>query len=150
MDSSNIHDYRMLVTVVLAWWMAQWLKVPISRLVNGRWNWRLLFAAGGMPSSHSSLVTATATAVGLYTGCDTPAFAIALAIALVVIYDAVGVRRQAGFHAQQINTLVNELLSGHPISEKRLKEVLGHSPFEVTMGVLFGFFLAWGIWLIWR
>lgn len=146
----NVNDYRILITIFLAWWLAQGLKIPIARLVKGTWNWRLLFAAGGMPSSHSALVTATATSVGLYAGFDTPAFAVAFAMALVVIYDAVGVRRQAGFHAQQINTLVNELLSGHPISEKRLKEVLGHSPLEVAIGIIFGFLLAFVIWLVWH
>ena len=143
------HDYRLLMTVMISWTAAQFVKVPINYLITRRWEWRLMFTTGGMPSSHAALVTSTALSIGLFTGFDTPSFAIAMALALVVMYDAAGVRRQAGFHAQQINLLVNELLSGHQVSEKRLKEVLGHSPLEVTAGMIFGIITSLIIWAIW-
>ena len=145
-----IHNYRMLLTCMLSWWLAQLAKAPIYYLLHRKWRWKLAFTTGGMPSSHAALVTSTATSIGLFAGFDTPAFALALAVALVVTYDAAGVRRQAGFHAQQINMLVTELLSGHPISEKRLKEMLGHTPVEVFGGVIFGIVLSFIIWLAWR
>ena len=76
--------------------------------------------------------------VGLFAGFDTPAIAIAVAVAMVVVYDAAGVRREAGKHAERINILIEELFSGQPISEKQLKEVIGHTPTEVIAGVLLG------------
>ena len=81
---------------LLSWGLAQGLKLPLDYVLNRRWNWVLLISAGGMPSSHSALVTATALAVGLFTGFDTPLFGVAIALAMVVIYDATGIRRQAG------------------------------------------------------
>jgi acid phosphatase family membrane protein YuiD len=148
--TNEIHTFRMLITCVLSWWLAQALKIPVARLITSRWEWKLIFSTGGMPSSHSALVSATATSIGLFAGFDTPAFVVAFALAMVVIYDAQGVRRQAGYHAQQINMLVNELLSGQPVSEKRLKEVLGHTPLEVGAGVIVGFIFAFLIWFVWH
>ena len=137
-------------TGMVGWFLAQALKIPVDLIRERRWNWALFFAAGGMPSSHSCLVTSTAMAVGLHVGFDTPLFAVAVALAMVVVYDATGVRRQAGIQAQTINILVEELLKGHPISEQRLREVLGHTPLEVMGGVLLGMLVAVGLWLLWR
>ena len=133
-----LYEYRILLCGLIAWWLAQALKVPIGFLMHRRWNWALAFSAGGMPSSHSSLVTATTFAIGLFSGFDTPAFALAFAISMIVVYDAAGVRRQAGIHAQRLNILIGELFSGQPISEEQLKEVLGHTPRQVVAGVLLG------------
>jgi uncharacterized protein len=79
-----------------------------------------------------------ATSIGLWAGFDTPAFAVSVALAMIVVYDAAGVRRQAGMHAQRLNHMINELFSGQPISEMRLKEVLGHTPRQVLGGVVLG------------
>jgi hypothetical protein len=68
---------------------------------------------------------------------------------MVVTYDAAGVRRQAGIHAQRINMVFEELLRGHLMDQKELREVLGHTPLEVTGGVLFGILIAIVVWLIW-
>jgi hypothetical protein len=73
-----------------------------------------------------------------------------VAITMIVTYDAAGVRRQAGIHAQRINLLFGELLNGHPVSEKDLREVLGHTPLEVMGGILLGLIVATGQWLIWK
>jgi len=129
---------HILLDILAAWILAQFLKVPINYLKTRQWKWAMWFSVGGMPSSHSALVTSAALSVGINEGFGSAAFAISLTLAMVVVYDSMGIRRQAGFHAQQINLLVEELLSGHAVSEKRLKEVLGHTPREVVGGVLLG------------
>jgi acid phosphatase family membrane protein YuiD len=87
---------------------------------------------------------------GLIVGWATPVFAVAATLAVVVIYDAAGVRRQAGFHAQTINLLVQEVLQGHPISDTQLREVLGHTPIEVFGGILWGSVATVTLWYLWR
>jgi acid phosphatase family membrane protein YuiD len=141
---------QILITVVVAWLMAGLLKVPIEFMETRRWNWALWFSPGGMPSQHSCLVTANMLAVGLYSGFNTDAFAVAFTLMMVVVYDAAGVRRQAGLHAAKINRLINEFFAGHPISENQLKEVLGHTPREVIGGIGLGLAVAISMWLIWR
>ena len=131
-----------LFSALTAWFIAQALKIPIDYLNTRRINWALFFSAGGMPSSHSSLMVATTLSVGLFHGFNNPLFAVTFAISMIVLYDATGVRRQAGYHAQKINLLIDELFRGQPISEKQLKEVLGHSPLEVVGGTLLGILVA--------
>lgn len=134
---------------LFAWGMAQFLKVPIEYILYRRLNWGLWFSSGGMPSSHSALVTSITLSIGLFYGFDSPIFALAFAMAMIVIYDAAGVRREAGRHAEKINILINEFLSGHPISDKQLKEVIGHTPAQVLAGTALGlgtallFFISW-------
>ena len=140
---------HVLLSALVAWGLAQTLKPPIGYLINKRWDWGLLASAGGMPSSHSALVVATTHAIALRAGFDSPLFALGFAISMVVIYDAANVRRQAGMQAQKINVLVSELLSGHPISEKELREVLGHTWLEVAGGVLLAILVAQGFWILW-
>ncbi len=149
MNLGPILQNHVLWTGMVGWILAQVLKVPVDLFRERRWNWALIFAAGGMPSSHSCLVTATAMAVGLHLGFDNPLFAVAVALAMVVVYDATGVRRQAGMQARKINVLVEELLKGHPINEKHLREVIGHTPLEALGGVLLGLVVALGLWLWW-
>ncbi len=132
-----------LLAAAGAWFLAQVLKVPIEYARTGRTNWALLTSAGGMPSSHSALVWALATGVGLQDGFGSGVFAVALVLALVVSYDAAGIRRAAGQHANVINQLIDELAHGHPLREEQLKEILGHSPVEVLAGAVFGVVLGW-------
>lgn len=140
---------RALIAGLTAWALAQVIKIPLDYFRTRRWNWALLFTTGGMPSSHSSLMTATTLAIGLYYGLDSPLFAIGVAITMIVVYDAAGVRQQAGIHARRINVLFGELLHGHPINQKDLREVIGHTPLEVTGGILLGLAVATTQWLIW-
>jgi acid phosphatase family membrane protein YuiD len=91
-----------------------------------------------MPSSHSALVTSLATATGIQFGFDSPYFAISCVLALIVMYDARGVRQESGQHARILNQIVRELMSGHTISERELKELLGHTTIEVFVGALVG------------
>jgi len=144
-----IHN-QMLITALAAWFISGLLKVPIYYIDSHKWNFGLLFAPGGMPSSHSALVTATMLSVGLYNGFNTAAFVIAFTLMMVVVYDAAGVRRQAGYHAERINAIINELFAGHPINGDQLNEVLGHSPRQVVAGVGTGALIAITIWIFWH
>jgi len=150
MNLGGLFQNHVLWTSFAGWILAQVLKIPVDYFKERHWNWALFFAAGGMPSSHSCLVTSTAAAVGLHTGFDTPLFAVAAAFAMVVVYDAAGVRRQAGMQAKKINILVEELLKGHPINEQHLREVIGHTPLEALAGVLLGLAVAVGMWFLVR
>lgn len=133
---------QILWTTIAAWGLAQFIKVPLEYLEHRRWNWGLWFSSGGMPSSHSALVVSAMLSIGLLDGFDTPIFALSVAVAMVIVYDAAGVRREAGRHAERINILINELITGHPINEKQLKEVIGHTPTEVIVGVALGLVTA--------
>lgn len=150
MNLLALFQNKALIAGLSAWALAQVIKIPLDYFRTRRWNWALLLTTGGMPSSHSALVTATTLAVGLYYGFDNPIFALGVAITMIVTYDAAGVRQQAGIHAQRINIIVEELLKGHPIVEMDLREVLGHTPLEVTGGILLGLVVAISQWLIWR
>jgi acid phosphatase family membrane protein YuiD len=150
MNALDLFQNKALAAGLIAWLMAQVIKMPLNYFYTRKWNWALLLTTGGMPSSHSSLMTGTVFAIGLYYGFDNPVFALGVAITMIVTYDAGGVRRQAGIHAQRINVLFGELLSGHPVSEKDLREVLGHTPLEVMGGILLGLVVATGQWLIWK
>jgi len=150
MNVLAVFQNKALMAGLIAWLLAQVIKMPLDYLYTRKWNWALLLTTGGMPSSHSSLLTATSLGIGLYHGFDSPVFAIAVAITMVVVYDAAGVRRQAGIHAQRINVLFSELLHGHMLNEKDLREVLGHTPLEVIGGILLGFIVAIAQWLVWK
>ena len=150
MSFSAIFQNMALIAGLAAWALAQLMKLPIDYLQTHKWNWSLLLTTGGMPSSHSALVTATTLAIGLYYGFDDPAFAIGVVITMVVTYDAAGVRHQTGIHAQRINVLFEELMRGHPVTEQDLREVLGHTPLEVVGGIILGVVVAIVQWMIWK
>ena len=122
MNLSAIFQNVPLLCAATAWGLAQIIKVPVTYLFTREVDWSLLLSAGGMPSSHSALVTALGWAIGLEYGFDSPVFAIAFISGAIVIYDATGVRRAAGEHAKVINRMIAELVEGHPLKEKELKE----------------------------
>lgn len=144
-----INTNPVLVAALIAWSLAQIIKVPLEYFTTRRWNWVVLFRAGGMPSSHSALVTAAAHSIGLYQGFESALFALSAVVAMIVIYDATGIRRQAGKHAEIINTMIRDLASGHPLQEHMLREVLGHTPLEALGGTLFGLGVAQLLWMVW-
>lgn len=125
-----------------AWFIAQTAKVFSYVLQNKKFDFRRFFGSGGMPSSHSAFVVSLATVVGRSQGFDSPVFGVAFAIALIVMYDATGVRRAAGRQAQVLNKLIAETQKGEPRFEERLKELIGHSPIEVFIGALLGVVVA--------
>jgi uncharacterized protein len=133
---------KCLMAGFIAWSIAQVIKLPLEYIIHHEWNWHLLISAGGMPSSHSALVTGVTIAIGLTLGFNSPLFALAFVMSAIVIYDATGVRRQAGDHARVLNLMIEELLTGHPLAEKELKEVLGHTPREVVAGIALGITVA--------
>lgn len=142
----NLFQNAPLVAAAAAWALAQIVKVPLDYFFTREFNWHLLLSAGGMPSSHSALVTALAWTIGLQYGFDSPVFAVAIVFAAVVIYDATGVRRAAGQHAQVINRMIADLVEGHPLKEQELKELLGHTPRQVLAGIIFGWLVGWLAW----
>src|SRR5512143_2054523 len=146
LDLSGLLHNRVLIAGLIAWGTAQIVKVPIAWLRTRRWTWAPLFSVGGMPSSHSALIVGATNAVGLYYGYDSPVFALGIALSMIVTYDAAGVRRQAGMHAERINLLFDELLQGHIWDEEELREVLGHTPLEVLGGILWGLAVTIMVW----
>ena len=140
------------VSTLLGWILGQLIKVPVEYLRHKRWNWTLLLSAGGMPSSHSALMTAVTTSIGLNAGWGSPIFALALAVTAIIVYDATGVRRQAGFHAERINQIVRELFQLKKLEEEEvsyLREIIGHTPGEAIAGVFFGIVIALAVqWIM--
>ena len=134
---------KVLVSAVIAWVIGQFLKFPLEFILNKRWNWGIMFSSGGLPSSHSALVTAVALSIGLQEGFNTSLFVLSAALAMIVIYDAAGVRRQAGIHAERINEIMRNFIESGHFPEEDLKEMLGHTPFEVISGVLLGVLVCW-------
>ncbi|MFZ5754553.1 MAG: divergent PAP2 family protein [Bacillota bacterium] len=132
---ANNHVFKVTFS---AWIIAQILKVITTVFVHGKLDLMRSVGAGGMPSAHSALVTALAVSIGQDLGWDSPIFAMALAFAAIVMYDAAGVRRAAGKQAEVINQIISDIYHGTQISEERLKELIGHTPFEVLMGALLG------------
>ncbi len=133
----------MLVTCILAWFIAQLLKVIHTIVKNKKIDFRRFIGSGGMPSSHSSFVTSLAASVGILEGFSGSSFAMAAVFALVVMYDAAGVRRAAGQQAKILNQIVKEWEnSDFAHTDKRLKELLGHTPKEVFAGALLGILIA--------
>ena len=150
MNLAGLLQNKVLIGGLAAWLLAQGLKLPMEYFRTREWKWGILLSAGGMPSSHSALVVGVTHGVGLFYGFDSPLFALAVALTMIVIYDAAGVRRQAGMHAERINLLFDELLHGHMWDDNELREVLGHTPLEVTGGILLALAVATVNWLIWK
>ncbi len=146
MSAGDFVRNPILVSALLAWGVAQASKVPVEWARRRRLNLGLLVSAGGMPSSHAALVSAMATAVGLREGLASTAFAISLIVALIVMYDAAGIRRAASIQAHILNQILDEVFAGRPLSEQRLKELIGHTPMEVFIGALLGVGIAWLWW----
>ncbi|MCL2415853.1 MAG: divergent PAP2 family protein [Defluviitaleaceae bacterium] len=134
----EILENRALWIALCAWLAAQILKILFEFLRIRKINWSLLMSSGGMPSSHSAIVTAVSTVIGRTQGFDTPIFALSAVVSLVVMYDASGVRRAAGNQAAVINMLLDSIENTGIKLDKKLKEMLGHSPIEVAAGAALG------------
>jgi len=122
------------VAVVISWFLAQLIKVLLYRRSEGRWNFFHFFEAGGMPSAHSASVTALTLGIALTQGLQSTSFTISLVFALIVMYDATGVRRAAGKQAEILNKIVDDIYANGKIRIEKLKEILGHDPIEVFAG----------------
>jgi acid phosphatase family membrane protein YuiD len=127
-----------LTPALLAWAIAQVLKVGLTSVRERRLNLRVLAETGGMPSSHAAIVMGLTSAIGRLNGVTSAPFAIALIFSVVVMYDAQGVRRAAGRQAAVLNRLVDDMFSLRQFKDDRLRELLGHTPFEVLVGAALG------------
>ena len=128
-----------LKCAVLSWGVAQFIKVLINLWLNKKLDWHRCFGMGGMPSSHTAFVISLTIAIAAQEGASSGAFAVACALAAVVIYDAMGVRRETGKQSAVLNEIITEMLvEGKPITEQQLKELVGHSPLEVLGGLIVG------------
>ena len=135
---STLFDNRVLISAFLAWAIAQVSKTVYELFRQRKLIISRLVSSGGMPSSHSALVTGLATATGRLDGVGSTAFAISVVLAGIVMYDAAGVRRAVSIQARILNQMLDEVFAGHPIAEKRLRELIGHTPFQVFVGGLLG------------
>lgn len=133
---------RVLTTTLTAWFLAQTLKVTISAIKGRRFDFRWFIGTGGMPSSHAAGAAALASSVGLDYGFQTVVFALAATFAIVVMFDAQGVRRATGKQAQILNRIMEDIYWQGKIKEDRLREFIGHTPIEVLVGMLFGISVA--------
>lgn len=140
----QIRSNEILMIAILAWAIAQFFKIISWAFVSRELNFKRLVEPGGMPSSHSAFVTSLATGLGLREGFDSPIFALATVFSLIVMYDASGVRRAAGKQARVLNAIIEDL-NRRQLHPERLRELLGHTPFEVLVGALLGVIIA-----IWR
>ena len=137
-DLQKVVTNKFLYVPLMVWFCIQVFKVITELVKTKKFNFKRIMGAGGMPSSHSAVVTCLAALVGKEQGFDTPIFAISLIFAMVVMYDAAGVRRAAGKQARLLNKIVETPgLSGVQVQEK-LVEVLGHTPFQVVVGAIIG------------
>ncbi len=133
-----------LMTTLAAWIVAQTIKVTIGAVQERRFDFRWFVGTGGMPSSHTAGATCLAVSVGLEYGFDSVLFALGASFALVVMFDAQGVRRAAGRQAHILNKIMEDIYWQGKIQELRLRELLGHTPIEVIAGFFLGVVVAVG------
>jgi acid phosphatase family membrane protein YuiD len=133
---------------LIAWAIAQTIKMTLAWRKTHEFDFRYFVSTGGMPSAHSAAVCALATSVGFVSGLDSPVFAVAIAFAIIVMFDAQSVRRAAGQQARLLNQIVAELFKEHHLSGHKLAELLGHTRLEVFFGMLLGILVAVAVeWL---
>ena len=143
-EIGEIVNNRVLLVAVVACFVAQGLKLIVELVRHRKLNVRVLVTTGGMPSAHSALVTALADGVGQTLGWASPEFALATVFAIIVMYDAAGVRQAAGKQAKILNQMIDELFHEKPdFFQDRLKELLGHTPVQVIAGSVLGVAISW-------
>src|SRR5690554_6458571 len=150
LSNINGNGYEVIVSLIVANQIAQIFKTIRVAISKREFNLKLLFATGGMPSSHSSTVSAMATSIGLIEGFESTVFALAICFATVVMVDAAGLRRSASKQAKVLNKMMVEIFTKDmEFQPYRLKEFLGHTPVEVFAGSLLGIAVSLGLhyWL---
>ena len=135
-------SYKTLIIPAASWLIAQIIKVVIYSVQDRRLRLSYLVSMGGMPSAHSATVCSLATTIGLKNGFNSALFAIAVFFALIVMYDAAGVRKTVGTHSGVINRILDELFRDHPEFELRFREFIGHTRLEIVSGAILGILLA--------
>lgn len=134
----NIFQNKVLIATITGWITAQSIKILINVVREKRFNFKWLIGTGGMPSAHSAGVMSLATAVGMQEGFTSTIFVATLFFALVIAFDAQGVRRATGQQAEILNKIMDDIYWRRKIQEDRLKELIGHTPFEVFVGCAIG------------
>lgn len=133
---------RVIWASFFSWGLAQTIKIISGAIEERRFDFRWLMVTGGMPSAHSAGVSSLATAVGMYSGFDSVVFAITAIVALIIMFDAQGLRRMTGKQAAALNKIMEDLYLKHEVKPARLMELIGHTPVEVFVGALLGIMVA--------
>ena len=146
-DFSTLLQNRILLTAFTSWAAAQLIKLITNFFREGVVDWRQLTSPGGMPSSHSAIVMGVTFSIGMTQGWDSPLLALSSSFAMIVMYDAAGIRRAAGKQAATLNRIIDRLTKGAPherkqISPDELREILGHTPLQVLAGACLGVAIA--------
>jgi len=139
---AEIARNKIFLTTLLTWAIAQTIKVVIGIIRQKRFDFRWFVGTGGMPSSHAAGASCLATAAGIEYGFDSAYFALAAAFAIVVMFDAQGVRRASGKQAHILNKIMDDIYWQGKVHEGRLRELIGHTPVEVIAGFLLGVVIA--------
>jgi hypothetical protein len=138
----ELFSNKILITTLFAWIFAQTIKVAIGVVREKRFDFRWFVGTGGMPSSHTAGAACLATAVGMSSGFNSVHFALAASFAIVVMFDAQGVRRATGRQARILNKITEDIYWQGKIREDRLRELIGHTPIEVIGGFIVGVAVA--------
>ena len=139
----SIGPYRALIIPAGAWFVAQFLKLLVELIRDRHLDLSNMVTTGGMPSSHSATVCALATTIAITEGFDSVLFALSVFFAIIVMFDAAGVRQTVGHQSNILNKILDEMFKGKPAFEERLKELIGHSRLQVFAGALLGILLGW-------
>jgi len=142
-DLYLIFRNEIIIIAFITWIFNQSLKLIIFYITEKKWDVRRFIGAGGMPSTHSALSVCVATTIGLKEGWDSPLFALAIVLAFIIMADAAGVRRETGEQAKALNKIILEFFKEIKLKDKRFKELVGHTPFEVIVGAFVGMVMAW-------
>lgn len=144
MDNSlfAVFQNRVFIATISGWVTAQTIKIIINSVKEKRFNFRWFVGTGGMPSAHSAGVMSLATAVGIQEGFYSTVFIVSLIFAMIIAFDAQGVRRASGQQAEILNKILDDIYWRRKIQEDRLKELIGHTPFEVLVGCVIGILVA--------
>lgn len=138
----GIYMNEFMRVAFLSWFIAQFMKVVLTLIIEKRLDIERFWGSGGMPSSHTSSVMGVSTAIGLTYGWETSMYALSLVFSLIVMYDASGVRRAVGKQAGILNTMIHDIYEHKHIEQGQLKELIGHTPFEVIGGAILGIIVA--------
>lgn len=143
MDFINgLTNNQYFAVAFVSWFIAQFLKVILTIITEKKFDIGRFWGSGGMPSSHTSSVMGLSTAIGIIKGWDSVYYAIAIVFSMIVMYDASGVRRAVGKQASIINEIIHEFYEHKHIEQRQLKELIGHTPFEVIGGAILGILVA--------
>ena len=144
---AEVYRNKILMTTISAWLIAQTIKVVIGVFRLKKFDFRLFIGSGGMPSAHAAGAACLSTSVGMECGFDSVYFALAFSFAIVVMFDAQGVRRSTGKQASILNKIMDDIYWKGKIQELRLRELIGHTPVEVIMGIFLGVVIALISWI---